>query len=194
MGGRRRQTDKMEAQGDGSAGRPWQGAKQMRAFLKNSWVVVVLAVLALGVVQAQAPVTPRTSRRLETSAGRNRAAGGAASKHRSDARRSDRAPPSLELKEDITYLKVKQRRETGVTREEYATVRDRLETLRTKAAGRSEWQRSRCSMSPKRSCGRSPSAPSSTSVCKRRSIPARRKSNSGSRRRRSSITTSGIPW
>ncbi len=39
------------------------------------------------------------------------------------------------LKEEIIYLRVKLRRD-GVTRAEYADVRDRLETLRVKAAGR----------------------------------------------------------
>ena len=40
-----------------------------------------------------------------------------------------------DLRDDITYLRVKLRKEGRVTREEYTTVRDRLETLRIKAQG-----------------------------------------------------------
>ena len=106
----------------------------MRLFLRNSWVVVVLFVLALGVVHAQAPVSAADITRLETSAAEiDRLV---VSLRTTDPTLAGQISTTLaELKEDITYLKVKQRRETGVTREEYATVRDRLETLRTKAAG-----------------------------------------------------------
>lgn len=38
----------------------------------------------------------------------------------------------LTLKEDLTYLRVKLRRSEPVTREEYATLRDRIETLRVR--------------------------------------------------------------
>jgi hypothetical protein len=40
-----------------------------------------------------------------------------------------------ELREEITYLRVKMRREGSVTRTEYASARDRLETLRVRAQG-----------------------------------------------------------
>ena len=40
-----------------------------------------------------------------------------------------------DLADDITYLRVKMRREGSVTRDEYNGVRDRLETLRVKAQG-----------------------------------------------------------
>lgn len=39
------------------------------------------------------------------------------------------------LREEITYLKVKLRREGAVTRDEYGNLRDRLETLRIRAQG-----------------------------------------------------------
>jgi len=41
----------------------------------------------------------------------------------------------VSLREEITYLKVKLRREGAVTRDEYANLRDRLETLRVRARG-----------------------------------------------------------
>jgi hypothetical protein len=51
-----------------------------------------------------------------------------------DASRGDQLQVRLEeLREDIIYLKVKQRREGSVQRREYADVRDRLEGLRAEA-------------------------------------------------------------
>jgi hypothetical protein len=41
----------------------------------------------------------------------------------------------VELDEEITYLRVKLRKEGGVTRQEHDALRDRLETLRLKAQG-----------------------------------------------------------
>ncbi len=40
-----------------------------------------------------------------------------------------------DLTDEITYLRVKMRKEGAVTRDEYASLRDRLETLRVKARG-----------------------------------------------------------
>jgi hypothetical protein len=40
-----------------------------------------------------------------------------------------------DLNDEVTYLRVKMRREGSVTREEFAGVRDRLETLRVRARG-----------------------------------------------------------
>ena len=40
-----------------------------------------------------------------------------------------------ELTDEVTYLRVKMRREGSVTREEFTSVRDRLETLRVRARG-----------------------------------------------------------
>jgi hypothetical protein len=40
-----------------------------------------------------------------------------------------------DLRDEVTYLRVKMRREGSVTRDEYASVRDRLDTLRVRADG-----------------------------------------------------------
>lgn len=40
-----------------------------------------------------------------------------------------------DLRDEVTYLRVKMRREGSVTRDEYASLRDRLETLRVRADG-----------------------------------------------------------
>src|SRR6188768_2819931 len=106
----------------------------MRAYLKTSWVVVLLAVMAVGVVRAQAPVSAADITRLETSVAEiERMVPSLRSTDPTLAAQTEKT--LVVLKEDVTYLKVKQRREGGVTREEYASVRDRVETLRTKAAG-----------------------------------------------------------
>jgi hypothetical protein len=43
-----------------------------------------------------------------------------------------------ELDDEVTYLRVKMRREGSVGRDEYTSLRDRLEALRTRARGRSQ--------------------------------------------------------
>jgi hypothetical protein len=97
--------------------------------------LVLLAGLAAAVpARAQAPVTVADLTRLEASAGD-------IDKQLATLRRTD---PTLagdvqrslnDLRDDITYLRVKLRRDGAVTRAEYADVRDRLETLRVKALG-----------------------------------------------------------
>jgi hypothetical protein len=100
-------------------------------------VLLALALFALApVVSAQTAVTAADLSRLESSAAD-------IDRLLTDLRKTDptlatQVEKSLaELREDITYLKVKLRRESAVTREEYAGVRDRLETLRAKASPKS---------------------------------------------------------
>lgn len=94
---------------------------------------VALLVLGAGQVWAQAAVTEADLKRLETSASDiGHASGMLAKTDPTEAAEVDR---QLELlKEEIVYLRVKLRR-GGVTRSEYADVRDRLETLRVRATG-----------------------------------------------------------
>jgi hypothetical protein len=94
---------------------------------------VALLVLGAGQVWAQAAVTEADLKRLETSASDiGHASGMLAKTDPTEAAEVDR---QLELlKEEIVYLRVKLRR-GGVTRAEYADVRDRLETLRVRATG-----------------------------------------------------------
>jgi hypothetical protein len=106
----------------------------MRALQKMLLVLAAVTVAATVVVRAQAPVTAADITRLETTAGEIERL--AAALKKSDPTLAAQVEKTLaELREEITYLKVKQRRDNNVTREEYASVRDRLETLRTKAAG-----------------------------------------------------------
>jgi hypothetical protein len=100
-------------------------------------ILLLLAVFTITpLVEAQTAVTSLDITRLETSAAE-------IDKLVPDLRKTDPTLASqvekslAELREDITYLKVKLRRESGVTREEYAGVRDRLETLRVKASPKS---------------------------------------------------------
>src|SRR6187399_2966701 len=98
-------------------------------------VVVILAALALvSTVRAQAPVTAADLTRLESSAAEISAQVDVLKK--TDATlAADVSRTLADLKDEITYLKVKMRREGSVTRDEYANLRDRLETLRVKAKG-----------------------------------------------------------
>jgi hypothetical protein len=96
-------------------------------------VAVALLVLGVGQAWAQAPVTEADLKRLETSAGDiGHASGMLAKTDPTQAAEVDRQLALL--KEEIVYLRVKLRR-GGVTRAEYADVRDRLETLRVRATG-----------------------------------------------------------
>jgi uncharacterized protein YcfJ len=90
----------------------------------------------LGVAPAfgQAPVTAADITRLETAAaeiGRQVEALKA-----SDPTLATDVNRSLaELTDEVTYLRVKMRREGSIARDEYAALRDRLETLRVRAGG-----------------------------------------------------------
>src|SRR5437762_113338 len=96
-------------------------------------VTVAVAIVAMsGSMGAQAAVTAADVSRLETAASD-------IDRQITTLRRTD---PTLaasverslaDLRDDITYLRVKLRREGNVMRPDYAEVRDRLETLRIKA-------------------------------------------------------------
>jgi hypothetical protein len=100
----------------------------------TSVAVVLVAVLGwAGSLGAQAAVTEADIKRLETSANDIGHTAGMLAK--TDPTAADLVEKQLvALKEEITYLRVKLRRE-GVTRAEYAEVRDRLETLRIRSLG-----------------------------------------------------------
>ena len=99
-------------------------------------VLTVGAVLLFFVpgLLAQAPVSSADLSRLEATATDIDTLAGALAKTDPTAAAEVRASLK-EANEEIAYLKVKLRREGRVAREEYATLRDRLETLRIKAQG-----------------------------------------------------------
>lgn len=106
----------------------------MRVLHKVLFVLALFAIVAPALVRAQAPVTAADLTRLETSATDIEKL--VVSLKKTDATLAAQVEKTLvELREEITYLKVKQRRDNNVTRDEYANLRDRLETLRTKASG-----------------------------------------------------------
>jgi hypothetical protein len=85
--------------------------------------------------RAQTSVTESDLTRLETTA--NDVARQAAALEKTDATLAADVKKTLTtLQDEITYLKVKLRREGVVTRTEYGDVRDRLETLRLKSMGK----------------------------------------------------------
>ena len=97
-----------------------------------AWCVAVV-LFGTGSALAQAKVTETDIKRLETAASDIAHAAGMLAK--TDATQAAEVEKRLAvLREDIVYLRVKLRRE-GVTRAEYAEVRDQLETLRVRAAG-----------------------------------------------------------
>jgi hypothetical protein len=106
----------------------------MRLLRPVVFLLTLVALAAASAAGAQAVVTASDLTRLETTAseiGRQMDA-----LKTSDSTLAQDVQRALaDLTDEITYLKVKMRREGSVTREEYASLRDRLETLRVKARG-----------------------------------------------------------
>jgi hypothetical protein len=101
--------------------------------LKAAIVALVVVLVGAGPASAQAKVTETDIKRLETTASDIAHAAGMLAK--TDATQAAEVEKRLvALREEIVYLRVKLRRE-GVTRSEYAEVRDQLETLRVRATG-----------------------------------------------------------
>jgi hypothetical protein len=84
--------------------------------------------------QTQTQVTGNDLMRLETTA--SNIEGRVAELRTSDPTLAVEIEKALTpLKEEIIYLRVKMRREEAIARQEYSTLRDRLETLRIRAGG-----------------------------------------------------------
>jgi hypothetical protein len=108
----------------------------MRVLQKAVFAFVVLAVLPIipTAVGAQGAVTAADLAKLDTTA--TEIDGLAGRLKATDPTLSAQVTKSLvDLRDEITYLKVKLKREGTVTRDEYNGLRDRLETLRLKATG-----------------------------------------------------------
>jgi hypothetical protein len=96
---------------------------------------VGLLMAAPAAARAQVSVTESDLTRLETTA--SDIARQATALEKTDATLAADVKKTLTtLQDEITYLKVKLRREGVVTRTEYGDVRDRLETLRVKSMGK----------------------------------------------------------
>jgi hypothetical protein len=98
-------------------------------------VAVVIVAPVLGARQtAQGPVTAAEITRLEQTAGEiERLA--TALKASDPTLAADASRQLAELSDEVTYLRVKLRREGSVTRAEHDALRDRLETLRLRVGG-----------------------------------------------------------
>ena len=102
------------------------------SLVRTSLVLLLALVLAPAVSSAQTAVSSADITRLETTTTE-------VERHivnfkASDATLAVQLEKQLaDLREEVTYLKVKFRREGSVTRDEYTNVRDRLETLLVKA-------------------------------------------------------------
>lgn len=98
-------------------------------------LTAVLLVFAVSVVaSAQAPVGTVELTRLETTAGEIRQQV-TTLKQTDTTLAADVERQLADLSDEITYLKVKLRRDGSVTRDEYTSLRDRFETLRVRAQG-----------------------------------------------------------
>jgi hypothetical protein len=93
-------------------------------------LTLAIAVQAWG----QAPVSAADISRLESTVSEIQAQVSAL-KSSDPTLSADVSRSLVELTDEVTYLRVKMRREGSVTRAEYASVRDRLETLRVRAQG-----------------------------------------------------------
>jgi len=99
----------------------------MRPFRVILALVLIVGVAA--VLRAQAPVTIADLTKLETTA--DDIAKRADALRTSDPTLAGETAKKLtDLRDDITYLKVKMRRGEAVSRDEYTAVRDKLDTLR----------------------------------------------------------------
>jgi hypothetical protein len=99
--------------------------------------LALAAVMIAGVAPAaaQAPVTAADIQRLQDNV--NEIAGAVATLRARDARLADSLQPRLEeLRDEVTYLKVKLRKESTVSRAEYIDLLDRIDRLRSEARGR----------------------------------------------------------
>jgi hypothetical protein len=106
---------------------------QRNTFGSLAFLVIVLIGAAASPL-AQTPVTASDITRLETSA--DDAATQIGTLRKTDASLATELDKNLAaLRDDITYLKVKLRRDGGVTRTEYLDVRDGLDRLQARARG-----------------------------------------------------------
>jgi hypothetical protein len=97
-------------------------------------VAAMLVLVFATMLAAQAPVTAGDIDRLDATA----------REIDTQIRTPDRLDPTMaaeaaktlsDLRDEVTYLRVKMRREASVSRAEYGELRDRLETLRVKVQG-----------------------------------------------------------
>lgn len=96
--------------------------------------MTLVCVLWASMAYAQAPVTSADLDRLEATATEIQRQ--ATTLKAADATLAASIEKSLaELRDEITYLKVRLRKEGNVPRADYASLRDRLDTLRIKAQG-----------------------------------------------------------
>ena len=102
------------------------------SLVRTSLVLLLALVLAPAVSSAQTAVSSADITRLETTA--TEVERHIVNLKATDATLAVQLEKQLaDLREEVTYLKVKFRREGSVARDEYTNVRDRLETLLVKA-------------------------------------------------------------
>lgn len=97
-------------------------------------LLLIVALLLTASVGAQAPVSAADLTRLDTTV--TEIERQLATLNKTDVTLAAEVDKSLaDLRDEVTYLKVKFRREGSVTRVEYSNLRDKLENLRVRAQG-----------------------------------------------------------
>jgi hypothetical protein len=97
-------------------------------------LLLIVALLLTAPVGAQAPVSAADLTRLDTTV--TEIERQLATLNKTDVTLAAEVDKSLaDLRDEVTYLKVKFRREGSVTRVEYSNLRDKLENLRVRAQG-----------------------------------------------------------
>jgi len=100
-------------------------------------IIVVLTAAAPAPAIAQTSVSAADIQRLQDNV--NEIAATIATLRNRDPRLADSLQPRMEeLRDEVTYLKVKLRKETTVSRADYIDLLDRIDKLRSDARGRSE--------------------------------------------------------
>ncbi len=144
-------------------------------------LVIAMAVLLMWTAApavAQTTLTQADIQRLQDSV--YDAGGDVARLRDRDARLADSLQRDLDdLRDEVIYLKVKLRKESNVSRAEYADVRDRIDRLRSEARGEPA-QASRSTAT--RSSGETPSSPTEIPVGTEFDVRLQTRLNSGTAR------------
>ena len=136
---------------------------------RTALAAVAAAILSIATVAAQQSVTQSDIQRLQDNV--LQATTDVSQLRSRDATRANQLQTEIDdLREEVIYLKVKLRKEGSVVRSDYASVRDRIEDLRTRARGDSAYAAAPPATRP--STGQATSRGTTTTTVRGGEIPA----------------------
>ena len=136
---------------------------------RTALAAVSAAILAISTVAAQQTVTQSDIQRLQDNV--LQATADVSQLRSRDMTRANQLQTEVDdLREEVIYLKVKLRKEGSVVRSDYASVRDRIEDLRTRARGDSSYAAAPSTSRP--STGQATSRGTTTTTARGGEIPA----------------------